>query len=131
MSKASALNIHELAEAVGETPRQIRYLIAEGIIPSPAGSRTRPEYGQAQLDAVRRYQALRGRGMKLSEIRALLLTEHLARDGGEFALAPGVVLTIDPALLPPEIRPQDIGDLARAALEHVLEHRTKETSDAA
>ncbi|HEY4251538.1 MAG TPA: helix-turn-helix domain-containing protein [Roseomonas sp.] len=124
------MNIQELADMVAETPRQIRYLIAEGIIPPPGGSRTRPDYGPAHVAAVHRYRALRDQGLKPSGIRALLLAESLARDGGQFALAPGVTLTIDPALLPPDIRPHDIGDLARAALEHILNQLAEGGPDA-
>ncbi|MCG7360605.1 helix-turn-helix domain-containing protein [Roseomonas sp. ACRSG] len=56
------MTIIELAEAVGETPRQIRYLIAEGLIPGPEGSRARPDYGAVHVGGIRRYQALRQEG---------------------------------------------------------------------
>ncbi|MFC7693151.1 MerR family transcriptional regulator [Paeniroseomonas aquatica] len=46
------MNIIELAEVVGETPRQIRYLIAEGFIPNPDGSRARPEYRESHVEAI-------------------------------------------------------------------------------
>lgn len=124
------MNINELAEAVGETPRQIRYLIAEGFVPNPEGSRTRPKYGQAQLDAVRRYQGLREHH-RPAEIKALLEAEKLVQQGGSVVLAPGVVLTIDPGALAPNTKPRDIGAIAAAAIANVLKHKSKETPDAA
>jgi DNA-binding transcriptional MerR regulator len=125
------MTIIELAEAVGETPRQIRYLIAEGLIPGPEGSRARPDYGTVHVDGIRRYQALRQRGMKPSQVKALLEAERLRQDGGQFTLAPGVVLSIDLNQLDPKTPPRAIGDLAAAALTHLLQHAKKDTPDAA
>ncbi|MFC7557391.1 helix-turn-helix domain-containing protein [Pseudoroseomonas wenyumeiae] len=82
------MTIIELAKAVGETPRQIRYLIAEGLIPGPEGSRARPDYGAVHVDGICRYQTLRQEGMKPSQVKALLEAERLRQDGGQFTLAP-------------------------------------------
>jgi DNA-binding transcriptional MerR regulator len=125
------VTIIELAEAVGETPRQIRYLIAEGLIPGPEGSRARPDYGAVHVQAIRRYQALRQEGMKPSQVKALLEAERLRQDGGQFTLAPGVVLSIDLNRLDPKTLPRAIGDLAAAALTHLLLQTQKDTPDAA
>ncbi len=124
------MNIRELAEAVGETPRQIRYLIAEGFIPNPDGSRARPDYRQSHVEAIRRYQQLR-QDYKPAQIRILLEADARARDGERILLAPGVTLVITPDLLGPDTRPRAIGDLAEAALEAALKHRAKEAPDAA
>jgi DNA-binding transcriptional MerR regulator len=126
-----AVTITELAEATGETPRQIRYLIAEGLIPGPAGSRARPDYSDAHVDGIRRYQALRQQGLKPSQVKALFEAEQLLRDGGQFALAPGVVLSIDLSLLEPGTDPRAIGDLAAAALTHLLQPTKKDAPDVA
>lgn len=123
------MNINELAEAVGETPRQIRYLIAEGFVEAPEGSRAKPDYGQRHLDAINRYQLLRER-FKPSQIKALLESERQAGSGGRFALAPGIVLTVDPGALSPGSDPRAIGDLAAAVIENIIKH-PKENSDAA
>jgi DNA-binding transcriptional MerR regulator len=124
------VNITELAEAVGETPRQVRYLIAEGFIPAPAGSRARPNYGPDHETAIRRYQRLR-QDYKPTQIKALLEADRLARDGWQTVLAPGVVLSVSPALLDPGTQPRAIGDLAAAAFAAILQRLAKETSDAA
>jgi DNA-binding transcriptional MerR regulator len=125
------MTIIELADAVAETPRQIRYLIAEGLIPGPEGSRARPDYGVVHVEGIRRYQALRQEGMKPSQVKALLEAERLRQDGGRFELAPGVVLSIDLTKLDPSIEPRDVGKLAAAALTHLLPHAKKDTPDAA
>jgi DNA-binding transcriptional MerR regulator len=125
------VTIIELAAAVGETPRQIRYLIAEGLIPGPEGSRARPDYGDTHVAGIRRYQALRQQGLKPSQVKALLEAEQLLRDGGQFTLAPGVVLSIDLNLLHPATDPRAVGDLAAAALTHLLKPAKKDAPDAA
>ncbi|MCG7360554.1 helix-turn-helix domain-containing protein [Roseomonas sp. ACRSG] len=125
------MTIIELAEAVAETPRQIRYLIAEGLIPGPDGSRARPDYGTVHVDGIRRYQALRQEGMKPSQVKALLEAERLRQDGGQFTLAPGVVLSIDLQQLDPKTSAPEIGKLAAAALTHLQQQTQKDTSDAA
>ena len=124
------MNITELAEEVGETPRQIRYLIAEGFIPNPDGSRARPEYRESHVEAIRRYQRLR-QDYKPAQIRILLAAEANERDGERIVLAPGVTLVVTPALLSPDTHPRAIGDLAEAALDALLKHSSKETPDAA
>jgi DNA-binding transcriptional MerR regulator len=124
------MNINELVEAVGETPRQIRYLIAEGFVPNPEGSRARPNYQAVHLDAVRRYQRLR-QNYKPAQIKALLEAERLMRDGKRIALAPGVLLSIDPNALDPGMQPRAVGDLAAATLDAILQHRNRGTSNAA
>jgi DNA-binding transcriptional MerR regulator len=131
LSIRAAVTIIELAEAVGETPRQIRYLIAEGLIAGPEGSRARPDYSAVHVEAIRRYQALRQEGMKPSQVKALLEAERLRQDGGQFTLAPGVVLSIDLNRLDPKTSPRAIGDLAAAALTHLLLQTQKDTPDAA
>ncbi|WP_458098540.1 MerR family transcriptional regulator [Roseomonas sp. WA12] len=125
------MTITELARAVGETPRQIRYLISEGFIPSPQGSRAKPNYGPSQAAAIQRYQLLREEGLRPSQIKAMFEAEQLLRDGGQFTLAPGVVLSIDLDFLDPKTAPRAVGDLAEAALNYVMKHLTKETPDAA
>ena len=124
------MNINGAAAAVGETPRQIRYLIAEGFIPNPEGSRAKPDYRQIHADAIRRYQLLR-KDYKPAQIKVLLEAERLVRDGEQIALAPGVILTVAPKLLDPNAQPRAIGDLVAAALEAIIKHLSKETPDAA
>lgn len=124
------MNITELAEATDETPRQIRYLIAEGFIPPPGGIRSKPEYGDAHMAAISRYQALRA-DYRPSQIKVLLEAERQVAQGCPVTLAPGVTLTVSPGLLQPDTDPRAIGDLAAAALENILKHNVRENTDAA
>jgi DNA-binding transcriptional MerR regulator len=91
------MNIHELTALTGETPRQVRYLIAEGLMPPPEGGRSNAYYGEVHVAAIRGYQRLRALGFKPAAIR--LLREGR---GGPVTLpvAPGLALSIDPALFP-------------------------------
>lgn len=114
------MDIDALALEVGETGRQIRYLIAERCVPKPGGSRSRPHYGHEHVEAVRRFQSLRER-YKTSEIRAILAAERLARDGGRIEIAPGLELVIDASILarhPPP--PKEIGNVVAALLEDII-----------
>ena len=45
------MNIHELTELTEETPRQIRYLVAEGLMPAPDGGRSNASYGDVHVAA--------------------------------------------------------------------------------
>lgn len=96
LSKGPTVNIHELAALTGETPRQVRYLVAEGLMPPPEGGRARASYGEPHVAAIRAYQRLRAFGFKPGAIR--LLWEGR---GGPVTLpiAPGIALNLDPALL--------------------------------
>jgi DNA-binding transcriptional MerR regulator len=116
MSRDTVLNIHALAEAVGETPRQIRHLIAEGIIVGPAGSDTKPIYSQGHVTAVRRYQTLR-QVLKLSEIKALFYTERIGARSTPIILAPGVLLMIDPEAVRHDLDAKAIGERAEAVID--------------
>ena len=91
------MNIHELTALTGETPRQVRYLIAEGLMPPPEGGRSNAYYGEAHVAAIRHYQRLRALGFKPAAIRLLRKGR-----GGPVTLpvTPGLVLSIDPALFP-------------------------------
>jgi hypothetical protein len=69
--------------------------------------------------------------MKPSQVKALLQAERLRQNGGQFILAPGAVLSIDLNWLDPKTSPRAIGDLAAAALTHLLLQTQKDTPDAA
>ena len=56
------MNMKQLSERTGLTPRQIRYLIAEGFMPPPTGGRTYAEYGDEHTTAIRRYVRLKELG---------------------------------------------------------------------
>ena len=65
------MNFRELSATSGVAERQIRYLITEGFVPSPRGSRTRPEYGDDHLAAIRHYAQLREKGFRPAAIKLL------------------------------------------------------------
>ena len=89
------MNIHALIEETGIAERQVRYLIAEGFVPAPAGGRANADYGEEHLAAIRRYTRLRELGFPPAAIKLLLQ----AREGAPFAVAPGITLVIAPELL--------------------------------
>ena len=125
------MDIKQFAEEVGETPRQIRYLIAGEFIPSPTGSRFRADYGAEHVAAVRRYQYLRSLDLKPSNIKALLLAERPGLDGCRFMLAPGLFLLVDPAVLDArQLSTGDVSGRVAAVLAQFLPSDEKETSDA-
>ena len=116
------MNMRELSRLTGQPERQIRYMIAEGFVPSPRGGRAHADYGDDHVAAVRRYSALRRQGLAPNAIRVLLA-------GGlaiPFPVVSGVTLTVDPRLLG---GPMDIGALADR-VRQVLNDVFKETSDA-
>jgi DNA-binding transcriptional MerR regulator len=89
------VNIRELGELTGVAERQIRYLIAEGFMPSPTGGRAHATYGAEHVAAIRRYTKLRELGFPPAAIKLLLQ----AGEGAPFPIAPGVTLVINPDLL--------------------------------
>ncbi|MTH95161.1 MerR family transcriptional regulator [Roseibium sp. RKSG952] len=70
MKKGSAMNMSDLAEATGQTARNIRYLITEGIVPKPEGFGKGAVYSVEHVDALRRYESLKAAGVtSISTIR--------------------------------------------------------------
>ena len=88
----TAMNMKQLSERTGLTPRQIRYMIAEGFVPPPTGGRTYAEYGEAHTTAIRRYARLKELGFPPAAIRVLLQ----AREGVPYPVADGVTLVVSP-----------------------------------
>jgi MerR family transcriptional regulator, copper efflux regulator len=78
------MNIRELSRITGIAERQIRYLIAEGFIPSPQGGRANADYGENHVAGIRRYMRLREVGFLPAAIKLLLE----AREGAPFVVAP-------------------------------------------
>lgn len=89
------MTLRELTEVVDVAPRQVRYMIAEGFVPPPAGGRAHASYGEEHVEAIRRYMRLRGLGFTPASIRVLLQ----AREGVPFPVAPGITLVVEPALV--------------------------------
>ncbi len=91
----NSLKFDELVSITGTTPRQIRYLIAEGFVPPPTGGRTYATYNDAHVTAIRRYDRLRSLGFPPAAIRLLLD----AREGIPVPIADGLTLVIAPQLI--------------------------------
>ena len=89
------MNIRELMAKTGIAARQVRYLIAEGFMPSPAGGRSNAEYGDEHVSAIKRYTRLRELGFPPAAIKLLNDTKR----GAPIPVAPGVTLVIDPELV--------------------------------
>ena len=68
------MNMAELNAETGTNPRQIRYLIVNGLMPSPTGGRAHARYGEEHIEAVHRYKTLRALGLGLDEIRKIRST---------------------------------------------------------
>jgi hypothetical protein len=98
-------------------------------MPPPEGGRANASYGEAHVAAIRAYQRLRALGFKPAAIR--LLREGR---GGPVTLpiAPGLALSIDPALLAdanggrpdPSALAQRITDLLTDILRETPQHGT-------
>src|SRR5262245_31128009 len=89
------MNIRDLMALTGIAERQIRYLIAEGIMPPPRGGRSNADYGEDHVAVIRRYTRLRELGFPPAAIKLLLES----RQGAPFPVAPGITLVIDPDVL--------------------------------
>ncbi len=103
----------ELCALTGETPRGLRFLIAEGFIPAPRGATFAAEYGDEHVGAVRRYQELRAARLGPNAIRSLMRGEE-----GSSPLAlvvPGGAITLSE-----DLRSLDIGQFARN-VERILQ----------
>lgn len=89
------MKLRELSERTGVAPRQVRYLIAEGFVPSPTGGRAHAFYGKEHVEAIQRYQRLKALGLSPAAIRVLLES----REGAPFPVATGVTLVVAPELI--------------------------------
>lgn len=116
------MKIQELAAKAGVAERQIRYLIAEGFVPSPRGGRANADYGDDHVVSIRRYMRLRDLGFPPAAIKLLLE----AREGAPFPVAPGVTLVVDPELLASGQPVKPLTDRVNTLLTEIL----KEPSNA-
>ncbi|MBB6125041.1 helix-turn-helix domain-containing protein [Sphingobium subterraneum] len=110
----TGLKFDDLVRITGITPRQIRYLIAEGFVPSATGGRTYATYSDVHVTAIRRYDRLRSLGFPPAAIRLLLE----AREGIPVPIADGLTLVIAPDLIG---RGGDVAGMAAKAAAKVEE----------
>jgi DNA-binding transcriptional MerR regulator len=89
------MKFDDLVQASGVAARQIRYLVAEGFVPPPAGGRAHARYDETHLRAIQRYERLKQLGFPPAAIRLLLD----AREGIPFPIRPGITLVVAPELI--------------------------------
>ncbi len=119
----SGLKFDELVSVTGTTPRQIRYLIAEGFVPPPTGGRTYATYSDIHVTAIRRYDRLRSLGFPPAAIRLLLD----AREGIPVPIIKGLTLVIAPELIGTG---GDVDGIAAKAAAKITEILSQEAPDA-
>ena len=68
MTDENTLSIDDLVEASGQSRRNIRFLISEGVVPEPIGERRWARYGPQHLHALKVYSQAKERGISSLEI---------------------------------------------------------------
>ena len=111
-------------------PRQIRWLIAEGIIPRPGGTRSHPDYGPEHVQAILHYRDERRRGLSPAQVKAVLRERAQEAAGLELSLAPGVSLRVEPGALG-ALDPDEVGRRAADELRRVAKTTNGGHDDAA
>lgn len=110
------MKLDELSTITGATIRQIRFLISEGFVPSPEGGRTYATYGDPHVQAIRRFQRLKGLGFPNAAIRLLLD----AREGVPVPVMDGLTLVIAPDLIGKTVNVDQIAIQTEAKLREAL-----------
>nr|WP_198370634.1 MerR family transcriptional regulator [Roseomonas rosulenta] len=124
------MDIHAFTALVGETPRQIRFLISEGFMPPPTGGRARAQYGIEHVEAVRRYRWLRER-FAPAQIKVMMTTVGNAL---RLPVAPGIDLLLELSLIGPGLDPARIAERVHELLADLPPsdtHDNPEPKDAA
>ena len=94
------MTLAELADRLGVPARQIRFLIAEGILPPAAKTgRAADAYDEEHVTKGQRYLALHRMGMKPGSIKVLMAFD----DAVPILQAEGVELRVDPGLSPEKL----------------------------
>jgi DNA-binding transcriptional MerR regulator len=94
------MTLAELADRLGIQPRQIRFMIAEGILPPAAKTgRSADAYKEAHVVKGQRYLALYRMGMKPGSIKVLMAFD----DAVPILQEGGVELRINPQVAPQEL----------------------------
>ncbi len=101
------------------TPRFVRFLIAEGVIPGPRAGRSNADYGADHVSGIRRYLELRDLGLTAS--RAKEVVSGAAAGGIPVPIGPGLTLIVDPQKLSAQARPEDIAAKIADALQ-LIQH---------
>ena len=81
-NEVSGLKINEVEALVGITKKNIRFYEAEGLLaPRRNSDNGYRDYGEAEVDALRRIKLLRKLGVPLEDIRQMLSGAHTVGDG--------------------------------------------------
>jgi MerR family transcriptional regulator, copper efflux regulator len=118
VSKGDPVNMTELLAAADDervTPRFVRFLIAEGVIPAPRGGRAHADYGDDHLAGIRRYLDLRDLGLSAS--RAKEIVAGTASGGIPIPIARGLTLIIDQEKIAHPLDSKRIADRIAAAVK--------------
>jgi DNA-binding transcriptional MerR regulator len=107
------MTLAELADRLGIPPRQIRFMIAEGIIPAATRTgRSADAYDETHVVKGQRYLALHRLGMKPGSIKVLMAFD----DAVPILQEQGVELRVDPHVPPTELDVDAILTAVRTAL---------------
>jgi DNA-binding transcriptional MerR regulator len=71
-SREKPLSLEELAAEAGVPARTIRFYIARGLLPRPAGAGRGAAYGSEHVARLRSVKRLQGKGLMLAEISRVL-----------------------------------------------------------
>ena len=94
------MTLAELAEAIGAPARQIRFMIAEGVLPPAVKTgRSADAYNEEHLAKARRYMILHGLGMKPAAIKVLMAFDEAI----PIYQSGGVELRVDTSIDPESI----------------------------
>lgn len=103
----------ELADRLGIPPRQIRFMISEGVLPPAARTgRSADAYDETHVTKGQRYLALHRMGMKPGSIKVLMAFD----DAIPILQGHGVELRIDPQVPPEELEVEAILAAVGAAI---------------
>jgi DNA-binding transcriptional MerR regulator len=109
------MTLAELADRLGIPPRQIRFMIAEGILPPATQTgRAADGYDDTHVSKGQRYLALYRLGMKPGSIKVLMAFD----DAVPILQSHGVELRVDPQLPPEELDIDAILTAVGAALNN-------------
>lgn len=114
------MTLAELAERLNVQPRQIRFMIAEGILPPAAKTgRSADAYDEAHFLKGQRYMALHRMGMKPGSIKVLMAFD----DAVPILQEQGIELRIDPQIAPHEL---DVKAILSAVEQALRTYRNEE-----
>jgi DNA-binding transcriptional MerR regulator len=125
---ADGLRMDDLERLTGQPRRNIRFLIAEKVIPQPRSRGRKASYGPEHLEALKVYSRLKAAG--ISSLDVIRDRIGSARGGGPLLIAPmpGVEVRIEASVLRElgaEALARAIGDAVRTAAQAEPEEKAE------